>query len=291
VICDFHVHSTASDGSLMPIEVAEEARRRNIDCLALTDHDSIGGIAAAAERGRQLGVEVMAGIEISVCEDEGRRQMHILGLGIDPEHPGLRDALLGVRENRLARAERIIDLLRRSGVALELSRVHTVAGDAPLSRPHIASALVENGACRDPDDAFSRYLRRGRPAFVPADGLTSRRAIELIHSAGGMASLAHPPLSIGVDQPGGMDAFVGRLVRLGLDGIEIQHPSHTSGQRRKLRRLARSCHLVPTGGSDFHGSTSPGIVLGTGRAGNVSVGAEAYRAIRARSAAYRERPE
>jgi predicted metal-dependent phosphoesterase TrpH len=288
VICDFHVHSTASDGSLTPIEIVEEGRRRAIDCLALTDHDSIGGIAAAAERGRELGVEVMAGIELSVCEGGGQRQLHLLGLGFDPEDPDLRETLASVRVRRSERAERIIELLRRSGVELELSRVREIAGEAPLSRPHIACALVQSGICKDQNGAFLRYLRHGASAFVPADGITSRRAIELVHSAGGMASLAHPPLSIGIDEPGGMEAFVGRLVRLGLDGIEVQHPSHTSGQRRKLRKLARSCQLVPTGGSDFHGSTSPGVFMGTGRAGNVSVGAEAYRAIRARSASYRD---
>jgi predicted metal-dependent phosphoesterase TrpH len=288
MICDFHVHSTASDGSLTPIEVVEEGSRRAIDCLALTDHDSVGGIAAALERGRELGVEVMAGVELSVCEDNGGRQLHLLGLGIDPEDPDLRDTLARVRIRRFTRAERIIELLRQSGVELELSTVREIAGDAPLSRPHIACALVRGGICKDQNGAFLRYLRRGAPAFVPTDGITSRQAIELVHSAGGMASLAHPPLSIGIDQPGGMEAFVGRLARLGLDGIEVQHPSHTGGQRRKLRRLARSCDLVPTGGSDFHGSTSPGVFMGTGRARNVALGAEAYEAIRARSAAYRE---
>jgi predicted metal-dependent phosphoesterase TrpH len=286
VICDFHVHSTASDGSLTPVEVVEEASRRGVDCIALTDHDAIGGIDSAAERGRELGVEVMAGIELSVCEDEGRLQLHLLGLEIDPRHPRLTETLAEVRANRARRAERIIELLRATGVELDLSTVREIAGNAPLSRPHIAGALVRIGVSRDQDSAFSRYLRRGAPAFVPADGLSSRQAIELIHSAGGMVSLAHPPLSTGIDQPGGMEAFVGRLARLGLDGIEVQHPSHTSGQRRKLRKLARSRELVATGGSDFHGEVSPGVLIGTGRGGNVSVGAEEYRAIRARSAIY-----
>ena len=129
-----------------------------------------------------------------------------------------------------------------------------------------------------------RFLRRGRPAYVPRAGLGAREAIDLIHAAGGLASLAHPKLSTGVDRPGGLEAFVERLVGLGLDGLEVEHPSHTPRLRRRLRRLVRRFDLVATGGSDFHGATSPGVALGRGR-DNVKLGRSAYDAVRARLAA------
>ncbi len=265
--CDFHVHSTFSDGTLTPSEIVERAEHAGVGCLALTDHDEVAGIAEASRRGDELGLEVIPGIELSVTEDGHRRQMHILGLGIDPDHGELRECVTRLGRERERRGARILELLRQLGVELSVARLEEIAGPGSVGRPHVARALVEAGVCADVDEAFARFLRRGRPAYVPHPGLTSERAIALIHAAGGIASLAHPPLSVGVDGPGGLESFVEPLVGHGLDGLEVWHPSQQARQSRRIGRLARRWGLVPTGGSDFHGADRPDVELGRGRGG------------------------
>ncbi|NRA04044.1 MAG: PHP domain-containing protein [Myxococcales bacterium] len=279
--CDFHVHSNRSDGTLSPAELADEAVREGVQVMALTDHDNVRGVAAAAERGHEVGVEVLAGIEVSVSEPDTGRQMHILGLGIDPARPELLTRLERVNIGRDARAKRIVALLAERGVELPLEAVRAEAGPGVIGRPHVARALVRLGVCADPDEAFSRYLRRGRPAFVPLPGLSAREAIDLIHAAGGISVLAHPLLSLGVDAAGGIERFVEALVADDLDGLEVWHPSHTPRRRRRLRRLAELHGLVASGGSDFHGPARLGIRLGRGR-GNLDLGEPVLRAIRER---------
>ena len=262
---DFHVHSTLSDGTLTPRAVAERAHAAGVDLFALTDHDEVGGVTEAAQRGSELGVRVIPGIEISVIEAGGRRQLHILGLGLDPEHEPLRVCVAELRRARVRRGLEILERLRGLGIELSAERLEEIAGEGSLGRPHVARALVEAGVCASHDEAFARFLRRGRPAFVASPGLTAKRAISLIHAAGGIASLAHPLLSIGIDAPGGLESFVEELVESGLDGLEVWHPSHHPGQSRRIRRLVRKWGLVATGGSDFHGSEQRSVELGRGR--------------------------
>ncbi len=279
--CDFHLHSNRSDGTLSPAELADEAAREDVQVIALTDHDDVSGIATAAARGRELGVEVLAGVELSVSEPDSGRQMHILGLGIDPARPQLLARLERIQAGRSARAERITALLSECGVELPLEVLRAEAGPGVIGRPHVARALVGLGVCANSNEAFSRYLRRGRPAFVPPPELAALEAIELIHAAGGIAVLAHPALSIGVDAAGGIERFVEPLVADGLDGLEIWHPNHTPKRRKRLRRLAKLHGLVATGGSDFHGPARPGVRIGRGR-GNLALGESVLRAIRDR---------
>lgn len=265
--CDFHVHSTFSDGTLTPVELSERASERDVSTFALTDHDEVGGFAGAARRGRELGIEVIAGIELSVSEEEGRREMHVLGLGIDPEHAELRGCTAELREQRSCRGLAILERLRQLGIELSPARLREIAGEGTLGRPHVARALIEAGVCADPDEAFARFLRRGRPAYVAHVGLAARAAISLIHAAGGIACLAHPLLSVGVDKAGGLEGFVERLVGFGLDGLEVWHPSQNPGQTRRIKRIARRFGLVESGGSDFHGESRPDVELGRGRGG------------------------
>jgi predicted metal-dependent phosphoesterase TrpH len=282
MVCDFHCHSTVSDGTLLPELLVERAKRSGISALALTDHDDVRGIEASAERARSLGIEFLAGIEISVSEADGKRQMHILGLGIDAADPALQRWSARFRGERERRAEQIVERLNRAGVEISIEQVREVAGEGSIGRLHLAQALVSVGACRSLEEAFKRYLRRGKRGFVAREGLSPREAIDVIHASGGVAVLAHPPQSVGVDAPGGLEAFVGRLVALGLDGLEVQHPSHTQNQRRRLRRLSAEYELVGTGGSDFHGGHKPGVELGSGRGGNVRVEGHVLEAILAR---------
>jgi len=279
-VIDLHTHSNRSDGTLPPGELIEHAARAGVTAMALTDHDTCAGIAEAQSRGRELGVEVLPGIELSVSEQDGARQMHVLGYGIDVEHPALVAETARMDGERRARGRRIVEQLRARGVELDYAEVEAGA-QGTVGRPHVARVLVARGFCRDSDDAFARYLRRGCAGYVPSPGFSARAAIELIHTAGGVASLAHPPLSSGISGPGGLATFVSNLVLLGLDGLEVEHPGHSSSQRRKLRRMVRDHDLVPTGGSDFHGSNRPGIRLGRGR-GDVSIGRDVYDALLAR---------
>ncbi len=280
-LCDLHTHSTVSDGTLTPAELVRRARQSGVEVLALTDHDDVAGIEEARACAEELGLELLPGIELSVSEEGGARQMHILGLGIDPSVPVLLERVVEFRRTRLERGARIVEKLNRLGVPLSFDRVQQIATGAAMGRPHVARALVEAGICSSIDDAFARFLRRGRGAYVPRDGLDAAGAISLIHAAGGIASLAHPPRSAGVDAAGGLEAFVGRLVRLGLDGLEVYHPSHKPRAEKRLRRLVRTHDLVATGGSDFHGDQQPEIVPGRGR-GGLNLGREFYDAIRAR---------
>jgi hypothetical protein len=280
--CDLHVHSIHSDGSLGPEELVAEAARQRLDAFALTDHDTTAGLARTIEAGRLAGIEVIAGIEVSVSDDDGKRQLHLLGLGVDPEHALLRERVERFRQERGERGRTIVRRLREQGVAIEYEQVSALAHDGAVGRPHVAQALVELGVCRDQEDAFRRFLGRGRPANVARVGPCARDAIELIHRAGGVASLAHPDLSIGANGAGGLEAFIARLVPLGLDALEVDHPSHKPGLRKRLRRYAQQHGLIQTGGSDFHGASRPDVVLGRGRGGNVNVGARVYEALHAR---------
>jgi predicted metal-dependent phosphoesterase TrpH len=180
----------------------------------------------------------------------------------------------------------MLELLAHHGIELDWSRVQGAAGRASIGRPHVARALVDAGACADEEDAFARWLRRGRPAHVPSAGMPLHEAVACIHAARGIAVLAHPPRSRGVDAPGGLEAFVREAASAGLDGLEVQHPAHTPAQMRKLRRLCRELGLVESGGSDYHGTESAALRPGRGR-GNLRLGESLARALRARVEARR----
>ena len=172
----------------------------------------------------------------------------------------------------------MVERLRDLGIDVPEALVREIAGHVSVGRPHVAEALVRLGVCAAPQEAFDRFIGRGQPAYVPRRALTVEEALELIHDAGGIAVLAHPPLSVGVATSGGLARFVAYPARLGLDGLEVQHPNHTPKQRRHLARLARELGLLATGGSDFHGDHKPGVELGRGR-GNVQVGPEVFEAV------------
>ena len=251
MICDLHAHSDVSDGLLAPGELVELAASGGVRLLALTDHDDVSGIPEAHTRADELGLELLPGVEISVCEDEGRVQLHLLGLGVDTGSAELLRTLAGVRQARRSRAGRIVALLADAGVELDLGELLERHG--VLGRAHLARALVRAGACASPGEAFGRWLGRGRAAYVASAGTSARSAIDAIHAAGGIACLAHPSLSSGVDAPGGVEAFVLRLVGLGLDGVEVQHPGLQRSHKKRLRRIARQHRLLQTRGSDYHG--------------------------------------
>ena len=249
---DLHVHSTASDGTRPPDEVVREAKRVGLTAIALTDHDTLDGIAAATAAGAALGVRVVPGIELSAVE--GDAETHILGLHLsDTRH--LDERLIGLREMRLGRAERIVVRLNELGVRIEMAAVLEQAAGGAIGRPHVARAMIAEGWAVDFRDAFERYLGNNKAAYVAKDRLPMADAISLIHRAGGLAILTHPA-------SGGSRERIATLVREGLDGVEVRHPSHSSEDITPLTALVDHFSLVPSGGSDWHGAAEGARTLG-----------------------------
>jgi predicted metal-dependent phosphoesterase TrpH len=249
---DLHAHSTASDGALGPGEVVETAARAGLSALALTDHDTLAGVPAAREAGARLGVRIVAGVELSVMDDE--REVHLLGLHI-ARVDALESELRSVRAARRTRAQRIVSKLNALGVPIAIEAVWVQAGEGAVGRPHVARALIAGGWARDQRDAFDRYLGAGRPANVEKEPVTIADGVRLIHDSGGLAVIAHP----GQD---GRRERIEPLVAMGLDGIEVLHPGHSAEDIARLAALAEFFSLVPSGGSDWHGATAGPRVLG-----------------------------
>ena len=241
---DLHVHTTASDGTRTPAEVVAEAAALGLSGLAVTDHDTVEGVALALAAGKAWGVEVVPGVEINT-EDRGI-EIHILGYFIDLGSEILLERLAFLRRARHARMARMVELLRRLGVRVSLEDVLAVAGNGVPARPHLARALVAGGWVASEEEAFERYLNQGRPAYVPRAKYAPAEAVALVRQAGGAPVLAHAGLV-----PGG--AALGPLLRAGLCGIEAYHPGHDPGATEFCRRLAEHHGLVATGGSDYHG--------------------------------------
>lgn len=251
-LVDLHLHSTASDGANAPEAVVAAARAAGLRALALTDHDTVEGIAAAAAAAATAGVELIPGIELSAYE--GAEEVHLLGLHLERLEM-MRDAMGIFQAARRERAEGIVRLLNAQGVRITFDDVLAVAGDAAIGRPHVARAMVENGWAMDLRDAFERYLGAGRPAYLDKRRIGVAEAIDLVHQCGGLAVLAHP------GSAGTVDAL-SRLARAGLDGVEVLHPSHSAEDRARLLAVARQLGLVPSGGSDSHGTVDGARTVG-----------------------------
>lgn len=245
---DLHSHTHFSDGLLAPEALIALALERQLAVLAITDHDSVAGLpraAAALRAAAPAGVtlELIPGIEISTAHEA--LDLHILGLYVDAEHPGLHEHLARFRAERVERARAIVERLARLGAPVDLERVMGLAGPGVVGRPHVAQALIEAGHAENVDDAFRRLLGAQGSAFVPRPAFRPERAIEIIHAAGGLSVLAHPGASLAV-------SVIEGLVAAGLRGIEVWHPQHGSATVRRYRELARRLGLLESGGSDFH---------------------------------------
>lgn len=254
-LVDLHVHSTASDGSRAPADVVQEAKRVGLAAIALTDHDTVEGVAEAADTGSAVGVRVVPGVELSAVE--GDAETHILGLHLSDTRE-LEARLVALRDMRRTRAERIVDRLNELGVRIAMADVLEQAAGGAIGRPHVARAMIADGWAVDFRDAFDRYLGNGKPAFVAKDRLAISDAIELIHRSGGLAILAHPAQA-------GTRERVQALVALGIDGVEVRHPSHSAEDAARLAALVEHFGLVPSGGSDWHGSGDGPRTLGAMR--------------------------
>lgn len=262
---DLHVHSTASDGTDPPAEVMRRAARVGLDVVALTDHDTVAGHAEA--RAAAGPVALLPGMELS-CRLDGR-SLHMLAYLFDADQPELAAELARIRDDRVLRARAMVDNLAGLGVNVSWDQVAAIAGQAVVGRPHIARAMADSGAIASPREAFTRdWIADGGRAYVGRYALDPVRAIDLVRAAGGVTVLAHPRA--------GRDTWVSneqitRLAAVGLAGLEVFHPDQSEAERARLIALAHDLALVPTGGSDDHGSL-------TGyRLGGETTSGEAYQ--------------
>lgn len=249
---DLHIHTVASDGLYTPTRVVSMARCRGLRTIAITDHDTIGGIPEALEAARDTPLEVIPGVEISTRA--GDTEPHLLGYYVDHTSDALVDTLSQLQSLRVERAKEIVHRLRVRGIHLAWERILDLAEGKSVGRPHIAMAMEDAGYVDSFREAFDDYLAEGESAYVPRIKMTPAEAMELVVEAGGVPVLAHPWHE---------RSFVPSLVEEGLVGLEVYYPPYTPSMTGRLRRLAARHQLVCTGGSDFHGlSIAPQNHLG-----------------------------
>ena len=251
-VVDLHIHSTASDGSRAPEDVAAAAHAAGLTAIALTDHDTVGGVDAARAAGERLGLRVITGVELS-AEDNGR-EVHVLGLHLE-RLDAIEQAMEGFRQTRIDRAREMVGKLNALGIPVTIEAVLAEAGGGAVGRPHVARAVVAGGWVGDQRDVFDRYIGYGKPANVPKAKLEFADAIALIHTAGGLAIVAHPGVDFNRTR-------VERAVGFGLDGLEVLHPSNSPDEQRRLRALVEHFRLVSSGGSDWHGAENGPRTIG-----------------------------
>ncbi len=249
---DLHAHSTASDGSAAPGAAVELAHQAGVAAFALTDHDTMAGIPAAQAMAQRLGLRFIPGVELSVHQDA--TEVHLLGLHI-ADVPGMEQALTTFRDGRRERARTMVERLVAVGAPIDFEAVLAAAAGGAIGRPHVAKALVAAGHVRDQREAFDRYLAAGRPAYVDKARLEIAEGIALIHRFGGLAIIAHPG-------PDGRRERVEPLIAMGLDGLEVRHPSHSAEDMKRILALVEHFGLVPSGGSDWHGAMMGPRTLG-----------------------------
>ena len=276
---DLHTHSTHSDGTFGPAEVIRLGAERDLDVVALTDHDTTDGLPEALATGLEVGVEVVPGVEFS-SEYLGT-SVHILCYWMDAEDPALQLELRRLREDRYRRGELMVEKLGSLGLPIAFERVREIAGDATIVRPHIAQAMVEAGIVETEKEAFERYIGDGRPAHVAKHALDPIDAVVLIEGASGVCVLAHP--GMWGDQSSVPDELIERMAASGMRGLEVDHPDHTPEARERYRAIAGRLGLIATGGSDCHGTRYDPV-----RMGSSLCDPEAFAALRA--AAFRGSP-
>jgi predicted metal-dependent phosphoesterase TrpH len=246
-LIDLHSHSRASDGQFVAADVAERAATAGVRVWALSDHDTVAGLPDAATAAARLGLRFVPGIELSAFLD--RREIHLLGHFVDPEHPTLKrfEDFLAVR--RRERMARIVEKLAGLGITLRVEDIEKHSGGKTIGRPHVARAIMDTGAVTSVKEAFDRFLGEGRPAYVQRYRLDAEEAVRLVRGAGGTTTVAHP----GVSKLERGD--LARLRAAGVVGLEVHHADHVPSQREKYQRAADELDMVATAGSDYHGPT------------------------------------
>jgi predicted metal-dependent phosphoesterase TrpH len=259
---DLHIHSTASDGTLTPTEIVVAAKAAGLEALALTDHDTVQGLGEFVEAGRDHGLEVIPGVELSVRSDLGT--MDILGYWVPTGQSGLTEALEYLNLQRAERNREIAARLRQQGLDVSYEEIAAKAAGGTIGRPHIAQVLQEKGYVKTLQDAFEKYLASGGKAYVPKVVLSPDKAVAMLKAEGATVCLAHPRLYKKVNLAA-LEDFLTRMKPLGLEGLEARYPEHSPEDTRNYENLAARLGLAVSGGSDFHGLNKPHLRLGKGR--------------------------
>ncbi|MBN1689334.1 MAG: PHP domain-containing protein [Candidatus Omnitrophica bacterium] len=263
---DLHIHTTCSDGSYSPLEIMKKAKAEGIWLISVTDHDTLSGYEECCREARRFEVQYIPGIEMSAQFDPGT--LHILGYFVNPGNGELQRKIQEVQQARLDRNPQIIEKLNFHGVEITLKEVQAVAyGSAgggqegqQLGRPHFAETLLRKGYVKTYQEAFEKFLAKGKIAYVDKRRLTSEEIIQAIHQAGGVAVVAHPKLMrLGEIA---LEEALEKMVGEGLDGLEVYSSCHGASDVASYQKLAKRFGLIQTGGSDFHGTKKPNVRLG-----------------------------
>ena len=268
MLVDLHTHSDASDGDYSPAILVQEAKKNGLKALALTDHDTLGGLKSAESEAQTAGIRFIPGIELSISwTGEGDipglgpgGELHLLGLGLWSPSPAFLDAVTQLENRREARNREILDRMHELSIEASWEELLAMSGGHSIGRLHFASLLIKKKVVRNVDQAFSRYLRPGMPLYVPKTGLAFAEATALIRESGGISVLAHP-MSMFVAW-GRLPGLVQALQERGLMGIEAWHPTTKPKSCRRLEELGKTLGLYITEGSDFHGAVRPERKLG-----------------------------
>ena len=260
---DLHVHSNASDGTFSPSQVVELAKNAGLDAFALTDHGTTAGVPEALEKGRDLNIEVIPGIEVSSSFDG--TEIHILGLFVNSDDPVLAAMLEKMRISRDRRNEKMLENLAADGISFTKEEICGDNPDTIITRAHIAHALVAKGICSGMDQAFKKYLQYGGRYCPQKEHLSPEEVVKTLISNGAFVALAHPFQYKFGDKK--TEELIAHMADLGMKGLEVYHSSNNKLESMKLQEMAVRHHLLPTGGSDFHGGNKPDISIGTGRGG------------------------
>lgn len=253
---DLHLHTQFSDGTFTPEELVAQAQKNGLVCIALTDHDTVEGCARAAAACAAVSMEFIPGAELTA--EHADTEVHIIGYFLDTTNATLLDRIAQFQTVRMRRIHEMVAALNRQGLPLKAEAVFALANCKSPGRPHVARALVKEKLIGSLDEAFERYLKRGKPAWVPKTKMSAMESIGLIHQAGGLAVMAHPGLNR-------TDEIIPDLVKAGLDGIECFHTKHSTVMSERYLEIAEKHHLLVTGGSDCHGFSKNKPLIGTVR--------------------------
>ena len=253
---DLHTHTTASDGQDTPAELVNFAVQQGISVLGVTDHDTVEALSQVQKLADEAGITLIPGVELSTTVD--RAEVHVLGYFVDINDDGFTGALAELAANRVSRIERMIEKLHGLGYHIDGDSILAQADFGTIGRPHVARALIEIGAATDVSDAFDRFLKAGRPGYIPRDPFLPEDAVKLLADHGAIPTLAHPYSTRDIE------GTLKRLVPAGLCGFETYYAEYSTEQHTELRAIADTWGLIPTGGSDYHGiGFREGRILGS----------------------------
>lgn len=257
---DLHTHSNKSDGSLTPTELVKLAHDKDLAAIALTDHDTTEGLDEAIAAGKEYGITVIPGVELS-CEYQGK-DVHIVGLDINHKDSHFTKQLQEFVDSRDLRNRKMCQKLTDAGLPVDYDELMATYGESVITRAHYARFMLDKGYIKSLPEAFERYIGDNAPCFIPREKVTPTQGIELILSAGGIPVLAHPLLyKMGKDR---LNTLVEELKAAGLVALEAIYSTYAPSDEREMRALAKKHNLLISGGSDFHGAAKPGLELGNG---------------------------